>query len=342
MEDPLFLYSALNTTSLPTALPLNVMINPMNNSTVTDLMTNATFKPFNVFLVILLRSRKEPSSSDIFLGCLAFMDAYFGIMVPFSYLNFYYWHSKDVWSALNPLFLSCICLDRFVAVLCPVLYLFGSVRGGPLFLSCTVWIGSWRSSVPVLYLFGSVRGGPLFLSCICLDRFVAVLFPLAYGQLKDTKYRVALSAVVLGLTFTYASAKTVGGLPNFEKVLTWTILATFAWMVFCNGAILVALKSSGGSGKDNMHPMKKKAFKIVMSVLSIIVFPFEDHYPPDTFRCLVQPVGYAFINISRSIQPIIYLSRLEKIPVLPDAWTKWCCSSNEKVKEVKVETISPA
>ncbi|XP_041720474.2 G-protein coupled receptor 183-like [Coregonus clupeaformis] len=322
MEDPLFLYSALNTTSLPTALPLNVMINPMNNSTVTDLMTNATFKPFNVceemvagilfdltvqtfnvilglpanilVLVILLRNRKELSSSDIFLGCLAFMDAYFGIMVPFSYLNFYYWHSKDVWSALK-------------------------------------------------FSYGvKDASGPLFLSCICLDRFVAVLFPLAYGQLKDTKYRVALSAVVLGLTFTYASAKTVGGLPNFEKVLTWTILATFAWMVFCNGAILVALKSSGGSGKDNMHPMKKKAFKIVMSVLSIIVFPFEDHYPPDTFRCLVQPVGYAFINISRSIQPIIYLSRLEKIPFLPDAWTKWCCSSNEKVKEVKVETISPA
>ncbi|XP_041737689.1 G-protein coupled receptor 183-like [Coregonus clupeaformis] len=331
MEDPLFLYSALNTTSLPTALPLNVMI---NNSTVTDLMTNATFKPFNVFegceemvagilfdltvqtfnvilglpanilvLVILLRSRKEPSSSDIFLGCLAFMDAYFGIMVPFSYLNFYYWHSKDVWSALK-------------------------------------------------FSYGvKDASGPLFLSCICLDRFVAVLFPLAYGQLKDTKYRVALSAVVLGLTFTYASAKTVGGLPNFEKVLTGTILATFAWMVLCNGAILVALKSSRGSGKDNMHPMKKKAFKMVMSVLSIIVFnylppvalfPFEDHYPPDTFRCLVQPVGYAFINISSSIQPIIYLSRLEKIPFLPDAWTKWCCSSNLKVKEVKVETISPA
>lgn len=42
MEDPFILYSSLNTTSLPTAL------NPMNNSTVTDLMTNATVKPFSV------------------------------------------------------------------------------------------------------------------------------------------------------------------------------------------------------------------------------------------------------------------------------------------------------
>ncbi|XP_036795686.1 G-protein coupled receptor 183-like [Oncorhynchus mykiss] len=329
MEDPLTLYSSLNTTSLPTAL------HPTNNSAVTDLVTNATVKPFSVFhgceenvsgilfdlsvqtfnvflglpanilvMVILVRNRKEPSSSDIFLGCLAFMDAYFGIMVPFSYLNIYYWHSKDVWSAL-------------------------------------------------MFSFGvKDTSGPLFLSCICLDRFVAVLFPLSYGQLKDTKYRVSLSAVVLGLTFTYASAKTIGGLHNFEKVFTGTILATFGWMVLCNGAILVALKRSSGSGKDDMHPMKKKAFKMVMSVLSIIVFnylppvalfPFEDHYPPDTFRCLVQPVGYAFVNISSSIQPIIYLSRLEKIPFLPEAWNKWGSSSSKvKDKEVKVETISPA
>ena len=51
-------------------------------------------------MLILVRNRKAPSSSDIFLGCLAFMDAYFGIMVPVSYLNNYNWHSKDVWSAL--------------------------------------------------------------------------------------------------------------------------------------------------------------------------------------------------------------------------------------------------
>jgi hypothetical protein len=68
----------------------------------------------------------------------------------------------------------------------------------------------------------------------------------------------------------------------------------------------------------------------------------------------VQPVGYAFVNISSSIQPIIYLSRLEKIPFLPEAWSKWGSSSSSKVKgkevkdkevkdkEVKVETISPA
>lgn len=317
MGDPLNMYSTLNTTiSVP---PQNLL-----NFTV-DIMTNATVKPFSVFdgceemvggilfdltmqtfnvvlglpanilvIVILIQNRREPSTSDIFLGCLAFMDAYFSTMVPVIYLNLYYWHSKQVWSALK-------------------------------------------------FSYGvKDTSGPLFLSCICLDRFIAVLFPIAFGQLKDPKYRVVLSVLVLILTFAYASAKTIGGLHNFEKVFTGEILATFVWMTLCNVAILLALKRSRGAGKDKMHPMKRKAFKMVLSILgsimfyylpSVALFPFEDYYPPDSFRCYVQPVGYAFVNISSSIQPLIYLSRLEKVPFLPESCVKRCYSSEKEKKE---------
>ncbi|GAA6218191.1 G-protein coupled receptor 183-like [Lates japonicus] len=299
--------SPLNTTSLPTQSPLN---------TTGDI--NATVKPFSVFegceqyaegilfdlalqsinvivgipanllaIAVLIRNRKEPSTSDIFLGCLAFMDFYFSSMPPLSFLNLYYWHSKEVWSALK-------------------------------------------------FSYGvKDTSGPLFLSCICLDRFAAVLFPIAFGQLKHIKYRLGLTVLVFCLTFAYSAAKTVGGLPNFEKVFTYEILATFSWMVLCNGSILWALKRSRGAGKDEMHPMKKKAFKMVLSILCIIVFnylppvalfPFEDHYPPNMFRCYVQPVGFAFLNISSTIQPLVYLSRLEKVPFLPDTCVKKFCS----------------
>ncbi|KAK7939165.1 hypothetical protein WMY93_002491 [Mugilogobius chulae] len=82
--------------------------------------------PANILVIyVLIKNRKDPSTSDIFLGCLAFMDAYFGIVPPISFLNFYHWHSKEVWSSIKfaygvkdtsgPLFLSCICLDRFMA-----------------------------------------------------------------------------------------------------------------------------------------------------------------------------------------------------------------------------------
>ncbi|PWA15524.1 hypothetical protein CCH79_00014698 [Gambusia affinis] len=219
----------LNSTSVPAQLPYNATV-----------YINASFKPFSVFdgcdmyieailfdltfqtinvivgipanllvIAILIHNRKEPSTSDLFLGCLAFMDAYFGSMTPLSFLNLYLWQSKEM----------------------------------------------------------------------------------------------------------------VGGLPNFEKVFTGEILAAFTWMVVCNASILWVLKKSRGVGKDEMHPMKKKAFKMVLSILCIIVFnylplvalfPFEDHYTPDVFRCYVQPVGYAFLNISSTIQPLVYLSRLEK------------------------------
>ncbi|KAK9535200.1 hypothetical protein VZT92_007595 [Zoarces viviparus] len=299
--------SPLNLTSLPTLLPLN---------TTADI--NATAKPFSVFdgceglvegihfdltiqcinvvvgipanllvIAILIQNRKNPTTSDLFLGCLAFMDSYFGAMTPLHFLNLYYWHSKAVWSALK-------------------------------------------------FSYGvKDTSGPLFLSCICLDRFVAVLFPIMFGQFKPIKYRLSLSVLVLCLTFAYSAAKVVGGLPNFEKVFTYEILAAFVWMMLCNVCILWGLKKSRGAGKDEMHPMKKKAFKMVLSLLYIIVFnylppvalfPFEDHYSPDVFRCYVQPVGFAFLNISSTTQPLVYLSRLEKLPFLSDTCVKKCCN----------------
>lgn len=247
--------------------------------------------PANVLVItILVRNRHEPSTSDIFLGCLAFMDAYFGLMVPISFLNLFYWKSKEGWQALK-------------------------------------------------FSYGvKDTSGPLFLSCICLDRFVAVVFPIEFGELKHIKYRIGLTVIVFCLTFAYASAKTIGGLPNFEKVFTGEVLAAFTWMLICNISILWALKRSRGAGKDEMHPMKKKAFKMVLSILCIIIFnylplvalfPFQDHYSPLAFTCYIQPVGYAFLNISSSIQPLVYLSRLEKIPFLPESLVKkLCCTKN--------------
>ncbi|XP_051572454.1 G-protein coupled receptor 183 [Myxocyprinus asiaticus] len=268
---------------------------------VSGIIFDFTMQSFNVIIGIpanilvianLINTRNDPLTSDIFLGCLAFMDAYFGFMTIIAFLNLYHWRSALGWMALK-------------------------------------------------FSYGvKDTSGPLFLSCVCLDRFIAVLCPIAFGQLKDRKYRVGLSIVVFLLTFAYASAKTVGGLRNFEKVFTGEVLFAFTWMVVCNAAILWALKRSRGSGTDEMHPMKRKAFKMVLSILVIIVsnylppvalFPFEDHYPHKVFTCYVQPVGFAFVNISSTIQPLAYLSRLEKVPFLPESYIeKLCCKKKDK------------
>lgn len=292
--------SPFNSTSLPPTTDINATAKPFSvfdgcDHLVEGILFDLTLQCINVIvgipanllvIAILIRNRKEPSTSDIFLGCLAFLDAYFGVMTPIIFLNLYYWQSKAVWSSIK-------------------------------------------------FSYGvKDTSGPLFLSCICLDRFVAVLFPVMFGQLKHIKYRFSLSVLVFGLTFAYSAAKVVGGLPNFEKVFTGEVLATFTWMVLCNASILWALKKSRVAGKDEMHPMKKKAFKTVLSILCIIVFcylppvalfPFQDYYTADAFRCYVQPVGFAFLNISSTFQPLVYLSRLEKVSLLIDTCVKKFC-----------------
>ncbi|KAG7317336.1 hypothetical protein KOW79_019634 [Hemibagrus wyckioides] len=301
----------MNLTIEPTAAPLELNTTPKPFSVfdgcdhmVEGILFDLAVQTFNIVvgfpanilvIAILIRNRHEPSTSDIFLGCLAFMDAYFGLMVPISFLNLFYWKSMKGWLALK-------------------------------------------------FSYGvKDTSGPLFLSCICLDRFVAVIFPIAFSQLKHIKYRIVLTLFVLGLTFAYASAKTIGGLHDFEKVFTGEVLATFTWMIICNMSILWALKRSRGAGKDEMHPMKKKAFKMVLSILCIIIFnylplvalfPFQDHYSPMVFTCYVQPVGFAFLNISSSIQPLVYLSRLEKIPFLPEGLVKkLCCTKKTNAEQ---------
>nr|XP_015194392.1 PREDICTED: G-protein coupled receptor 4-like [Lepisosteus oculatus] len=236
--------------------------------------------PANIMVMwLLLRNTGESSTSDIFIFNLAILDGFFGCMVPLSLVNLYVLHSKDAKFAQK-------------------------------------------------FAYGvKDMGGPLFLSCICLDRYVAVLHPITFTGLKDHKYRAACSVVVLAITLAYAIAKAIGGIENFEKIFTVSILTAFAFMVFCNISILWALKRSG-PGKDEMHPMKKKAFKMVLSILAIIVFnylppvalfPFQQYYAVAVFTCYIQPFAFSFINISSSTQPLLYLSRLEKIPIEPQS-----------------------
>ncbi len=114
---------------------------------VSGIIFDLTMQSFNVIIGIpanilvlanLIKTRNEPLTSDIFLGCLAFMDAYFGFMTIISFLN---------------------------------LYLPGRVAMGWMALKF-----SYGVRTPV---------GRFFLSCVCLDRFIAVIFPIAFGQLKD-------------------------------------------------------------------------------------------------------------------------------------------------------------
>lgn len=187
----------------------------------------------------------------------------------------------------------------------------------PLELANLVFLTSSSPWYVLRFFYGMKDSSPLFLSCICLDRYVAVVHPVAFTELKDRRHRAVLAFVVWLITLAYAAAKCAGNIFNFQKVFTVMILAAFAFMVFCNSAILWALKQSG-PGRDEMHPVKKRAFKMVLIILAIILFnyfppvalfPFQEYFSPAVFRCYVHYVAFGLMDLSSSVQPVLYLSK---------------------------------
>lgn len=187
----------------------------------------------------------------------------------------------------------------------------------PLELANIVFLTTSSTWYILRFFYGIKDSSPLFLSCICLDRYMAVVHPITFTELKDRQHRTILALIVWLITLAYAAAKCVGNIVNFEKVFTAMILAAFAFMVFCNIVILWALRQSG-PGRDEMHPVKKRAFKMVLIILAIIVFnyfppvalfPFQHYFSPDVFRCYIHYVAFGLMDFSSSIQPMLYLSK---------------------------------
>ncbi|XP_053340740.1 proteinase-activated receptor 3-like [Clarias gariepinus] len=188
----------------------------------------------------------------------------------------------------------------------------------------------------VLRFFYGVKDlSALFLACIALDRYMAVRHPIIFSKLKDRPHRPVCAIVMWFVILVHGILKCLNTIPNFDKVFTVMILATFAFMVFFNISILCALRQSG-PGRDDMHPVKKRAFKMVLIILAIIVFnylppvalfPFKAYFAPDKFKCYVHYIAFGFLNISSSIQPVLYLSN--KKPQCP-GWCSECCSTKEK------------
>lgn len=189
----------------------------------------------------------------------------------------------------------------------------------PLELVNIIFLTTSSTWYVLCFFYGIKDCSPLFLSCICLDRYVAVVHPITFTELKDRQHRAVLAAVVWLITLAYIAAKCVGNIVNFEKVFTAMILAAFAFMVFCNIAILWALRQSG-PGRDEMHPVKKRAFRMVLIILAIIVFnyfplvalfPFQEYFYPDVFHCYINYIAFGLMDFSSSIQPMLYLSKMK-------------------------------
>ncbi|XP_074538611.1 G-prodeshotein coupled receptor 4-like [Halichoeres trimaculatus] len=247
--------------------------------------------PCNILVIWQIASKKsDASTSDIFILNLAILDAYFCLMTPIEMTNRLLLGNSRIWYA-----------QRFA--------------------------------------YGIKDVAPLFLVCICLDRYMAVVHPVVFSGTRDNKIRVAISVVVWALILAYGFTKCFLGVMSVNEVFSGVILFSFAVMVFCNISVIWVLRRSV-AGKEEMHPVKKKAFKMVVIILAIIVsnylppvalMPFVSYYTFVQFRCQISISVFSIMDLSCSIEPLLYITKMERVGGR-------CCgqSVSKKPHDVKV------
>ncbi|KAJ8371588.1 hypothetical protein AAFF_G00307000 [Aldrovandia affinis] len=189
----------------------------------------------------------------------------------------------------------------------------------------------------LLFFFGlNEIGSPLFLSCVCLDRYFAVLHPVTFLRFRDVRYRAGCAGAVWAFTLGYSAYIAAVDFRHNDCIFIALFMGAFAVLIFCNLAILRALRRSGPAS-DEIHPMKRRAFRTVLSVFAVVLvsflpavltYPYEHILPEEMFECYIYPVCYSFITLRACLQPLLYLFRAGRLPCLPSAGHVICCSSN--------------
>ncbi|XP_033932827.1 G-protein coupled receptor 35-like [Pseudochaenichthys georgianus] len=228
--------------------------------------------PCNVLVLWQIASRKSDAcTSDIFIFNLAVMDAFFCLVTPIEMVNRLLLDDQRIWY-----------FQRFA--------------------------------------YGIKDVAPLYLVCICMDRYMAVVHPILFTGNRDNKIRFGISAVVWGLILAYALTKSILGVMSVNELFSGLILFSFALMVFCNLSVIWALRRCV-SGKEEMHPVKRKAFKMVLIILAIIVtnylppvalMPFVSYYSFVAFRCQISISVFSIMDLSCSIEPLLYITKMDR------------------------------
>ncbi|GAA6222244.1 G-protein coupled receptor 4-like isoform X1 [Lates japonicus] len=229
--------------------------------------------PCNVLVIWQIATRKsDASTSDIFIFNLAILDTYFCLMTPIEMVNRLLLGDSRIWY-----------FQRFA--------------------------------------YGVKDVAPLFLVCICLDRYMAVVHPVVFTGIRDNKIRIGISVVVWGCILAYGLTKSILGVMSVNEIFSGVILFAFAVMVFCNISVIWVLRRSV-AGKEEMHPVKKKAFKMVLIILAIIVanylppvalMPFASYYSFVAFRCQISISVFSIMDLSCSIEPLLYITKMERV-----------------------------
>lgn len=191
----------------------------------------------------------------------------------------------------------------------------------PIELTNRLYLDYWGIWHLQHFAYGVKDTTPLFLTCICLDRYLAVVHPIVFTNIRDNRMRIGISALVWAMILAYAITESILGVMSVTKVFSSLILSSFVIMVFCNISIIWVLRKSV-AGKEVMNPVKKKAFKMVVILLAIIVvnylppvalMPFASTYTFVQMHCQISVSVFSIMDLSSTIDPILYISKTDRM-----------------------------
>ena len=159
------------------------------------------------------------------------------------------------------------------------------------------------------------------LSFICLERYIAVIYPTFYPLLKKYRCREGCSLLVWLLAVPPSLMKALSEdlHTSMEQgsmdLVAYTILClTTVVMLWSNIAILNALKNSQSS-TDKQHPVKKRAFQ---TVRAIFIASFLCYIPAGIMvkyktvvrnsSCIIAPFCIFLVSVASVVHPMFYLS----------------------------------
>ncbi|KAL6476633.1 hypothetical protein MHYP_G00151320 [Metynnis hypsauchen] len=165
---------------------------------------------------------------------------------------------------------------------------------------------------------------PLFLVAICVDCYLAVVHPVAYMAIKNTRHRPLLcTAPVWVYAFVIWLITVIYNLNYYHPVCMMSFYVSLpAVMFFSISTLRVLYSAKPGSSNQTLSPAKRRAFRIILSILVGMVV----YYMPQ--RSLVMALyrstltaGHVFLAVicvdchCAVVHPVAYIAR--------KAWRIW-------------------
>ncbi|XP_078056894.1 lysophosphatidic acid receptor 6-like [Mustelus asterias] len=210
--------------------------------------------------------------------------------------------------------------------------------------------------------FANMYGSTLFLTCICLDRYVAVVYPIRSLHLRRPRYRVLACCLIWlllasnllylttkgPLTSKFPNGKTAC-LENFSSnswnrrisgiSIAAAVIGFFIPLVIiivCYPLIARKLLEHA-AGKDTVHRVKRKALRMVLLVLLVFIICFVPYHLIQLIHTLrrikvlsscsliqftysARRVTMALASLNSCLDPVIYSFASDTFH-----WRRLCC-----------------